>query len=460
MKTDPGLVVVSATEAFSEVWPQIAESHGLRLEVVNAPEPARDSLTVAVILACGGDEGHAVDLLHSAHRSGVTRAVVVGAETDHRLAVELMRRGAVAYYALPSDLDRLEEYVSQRAAALREAQAGEGISGTAERSSYDFSSMIGEDPSLKAALDIAARVIGGGRATVLITGETGTGKELLARAIHVNGPRAKEPFVPVNCSAIPSNLLESELFGHEKGAFTDARAAKPGLFEVADGGSLFLDEVATLPLELQAKLLRALEAREIRRVGGVRDIAVDVRIIAAANVDLARRVEQGDFRDDLFYRLAVIPIELPPLRSRGRDAVLLARHFLTEIAKSYGMEAPVLGPAAVAAIERHAWPGNVRELRNAIERALLLSGGTAIEPEHLALSAARRSPRAAAVQPGAELDLGFPATLDSLEKRAAVAMVELCRGNKSDAARRLGITRSRLYRILERAAGDDVADSA
>ncbi len=440
------LVVIKTSEAFSDFWAGIAERLSLTLELNEAPQPVRGSRTAAVILACGGNESHAVDLLHAAHRSGLTEPIVVGAEPDHRIAVELMRRGAAAYYVLPVDADRLEADLARRIAQLKEEKPGDAL-----RDSYDFSAMVGEDASLKAALEMASRVIPRGRATVLVTGETGTGKELLARAIHFNGPRSKEPFVAVNCAAIPPNLLESELFGHEKGAFTDARAAKPGLFEVADGGTLFLDEVAVLPLELQSKMLRVLETREVRRVGGVRDTLVDVRILAAANVDLAARVAAGAFRDDLYYRLAVIPIELPPLRARGRDVVLLARHFLAELAESYGIESPTLSRAALTALERHTWPGNVRELRNAIERGLLLSDGAPVDPDHLALSAVSARPQSGAEPGSPESGLRFPATIDELEMEAALAMLELCAGNKSQAARRLGITRSRLYRLLERA---------
>ena len=290
-------------------------------------------------------------------------------------------------------------------------------------------------------------MIPGGRATVMITGETGTGKELLAQAIHYNGPRSRQPFVPVNCSAIPANLLESELFGHEKGAFTDARAAKPGLFEVADGGTLFLDEVATLPLELQGKLLRVLETMEVRRVGGVRDTKVDVRILAAANVDLAEEVRERRFREDLFYRLAVVTIRLPALRERGDDPVLLARHFLVQLGEQYGLEGVELAAEGVAAIRRHQWPGNVRELRNAVERALLLGGGRPVGPDELSLHESPAGPAA----PGHETDgpLPFPATLGEIEKAAARAAVERCDGNKSEAARLLGTTRTRLYRLLK-----------
>ena len=446
----PVLTVVRGSEAFSELWPELAERHDLELRLADAPEPVRESRSAAVVLHCAGRETEALELLHEAHRAGIGEPLVVGAEADHRLAVELMRRGAAGYYALPPDAERLEQDLVDRADRLGSADRS---SEPARTDGFAFEDIVGEDPSLREALDRAASVIPRGSATVLIEGETGTGKELLAHAVHDQGPRAREPFVPVNCSAIPSNLLESELFGHETGAFTDARAAKPGLFQVADGGTLFLDEVATLPLELQAKLLRVLESGEIRRVGGVQATRVDVRVVAAANADLRRRVAEGEFREDLYYRLAVFPIHLPPLRERGRDVLRLARHFLVELADEYEMSPPELTDGAVRALERHRWPGNVRELRNAVERALLLCRGAAIREEHLALEEAAVD---GGRPGGGEADgLPFPTTLEELEVAATRRMIQLCEGNKSEAARRLGIPRSRLYRILDREEGQE-----
>jgi len=448
MGTRSRIAVIGTAEAFTDAWEPLAERLGLELERLEDPQPVRDA--AAVILSCGGEEERAIDLLHAAHRAGIDGPLVVGAAEDHRLAVELMRRGAGGYYALPADIGRLEADLARALSADEVGPAGAELE-KFQRRTYDFGSILGEDDSLKATLERTARVIPGGRATVLITGETGTGKELLAQAIHYNGPRAGQPFVPVNCSAIPPNLLESELFGHEKGAFTDARSAKPGLFEVADGGTLFLDELATLPLELQAKLLRVLETMEVRRVGGICDKRVDVRIMAAVNVDLAAEVREKRFREDLYYRIAVVTIRLPALRERGEDTVLLARHFLERLAEDYGFEGAELSAEAVAAIRRHAWPGNVRELRNAVERALLLSDGQSIGPDHLAL---HESP-AAAVAPVASGSgdesgaLPFPATLEAIERAAARAAVERCAGNKSEAARLLGTTRTRLYRLLK-----------
>ena len=450
MQKRASLVVFGTAEAFRDAWPALAD--GLDLELVRLDEPEALRGAAAVILSCGGEEERAIDLLHASNRAGIDGPLVVGAAEDHRLAVELMRRGAGGYYAFPADVERLEKDLS-RGARSAGSQAAAELEDF-QRRAHDFSAILGEDQSLKSTLDRAARVIPGGRATVLITGETGTGKELLAQAIHYNGPRSSAPFVPVNCSAIPPNLLESELFGHEKGAFTNAHAAKPGLFEVADGGTLFLDEVATLPLELQGKLLRVLETMEVRRVGGVRDSHVDVRMLAAANVDLAAEVREGRFREDLYYRLAVITIRLPALRERGDDTVLLARHFLASLSEQYGLEGATLSAEAVAAIRRHTWPGNVRELRNAVERALLLSAGSMIGPEDLAL---HESPAVLletndGVGSGPRTSAGalpFPATLGEIERAAAHAAVKRCDGNKSEAARLLGTTRTRLYRLLK-----------
>jgi two-component system response regulator HydG len=277
--------------------------------------------------------------------------------------------------------------------------------------------------------------------TVLIGGETGTGKELLARALHYDSPRAAAPFVEINCAAIPANLLESELFGHEKGAFTGAAVAKPGLMELAHGGTVFLDEIGHLPLELQPKLLRALEGREIRRVGGQQSRKVDIRLIAATHVDLSAAVARGEFREDLFFRLNVVALVLPPLRERGEDAVLLADAFARRLAAQYGLPVPALATEVRAAIRAHPWPGNVRELRNAMERALVLSAPGTIELEEL--------PSRRTAEPPKNGLLPFPATIRQITQAATQAMLEMVNGNKSEAARRLGISRPRLQRILD-----------
>jgi transcriptional regulator with PAS, ATPase and Fis domain len=310
------------------------------------------------------------------------------------------------------------------------------------RAEYDFSQIVGRSQPLRAALERASRIIPHPGASVLLTGETGTGKELFARAIHFNGPRRLGAFVEINCGAIPSNLLESELFGYERGAFTDARTAKPGLLEAADGGTLFLDEIGQTPLSLQGKLLKAIEEKRVRRLGSLRDRDLDLRLIAATHVDLAAAVRAGDFREDLYYRLTVIPIELPPLRERGDDILLLARHFLRTLADRYGMPEPRLEEGLARTLLQHSWPGNVRELRNTLERALLLGNGR-LDPTDLFVGPLR-SVRSIERGP-----IPFPATMDDIERHAARLMVDRFEGNKSAAAAALRISRSRLYRLLD-----------
>lgn len=436
------LTILETSDAFSAEWERLAARLKVELFCTDEPANAVARPGFALLVACGGTEDRALDFLNQLNRLGADAPLFVGANPDHRLAVEVMKRGAGGYFALPADIQRLETDLRSRFERIS-AKAVDQPS-----TSYDFSAIVGEHPSLKEALRLTALVIPSSSATVLITGETGTGKELFARAIHDNGPRVGNPFVAVNCSAVPASLLESEFFGHEKGAFTDARATKPGLFEIGDGGTIFLDEISAMPFELQGKLLRFLETHELRRVGGVNERTVDVRVLAAANLDLPALVRDGGFREDLYYRLAVVRIELSPLRERGSDAVLLARHFLASISESYGGTSAHLTDAAIRAISDHTWPGNVRELRNAIERGILLSGAGAIGPEHLAIeSGGTREPARETV--GSPLP--FPASMEELERAAARATLDRCNGNKSEAARLLGITRARLYRILERA---------
>mgnify|MGYP000057403950 CR=1 FL=1 len=327
-----------------------------------------------------------------------------------------------------------------------EARAGSDFAAR-EGTKYAFDGILGSSVALRGALALASRVIPHANVTVLLTGETGTGKELFARAIHYNGPRKSQPFVEINCTAIPGALLESELFGHEAGAFTDARTAKPGLFELADGGTLFLDEIGHLPLELQAKLLRVLEERTLRRVGGTRNIAFDVRIIAATHVDLQRAVDRSEFREDLWYRLNVMSIELPPLRDRLDDVVELAECFVARFAREYGIEPPpTLSAGAMRVLTARARPGNVREVRNVIERALLVSDGQRVEKADLS-GGGLAPPSLRSAPAGGELD--WPSPLGRLVRSAGLAMIERCGGNKSEAARRLGISRQRLQRLVD-----------
>ena len=437
------LVVLHLSDSFNEYWPLLARELGVPLAVTDPAAGTVPADALAVIVAAGGAETEAGPLLARIGLPASSPVVVAGASTSHRIAAHVVAAGAADYFALPEDRDALR---STLAAALERSRAARDRAAlaTLEAQAHAFREIVGDSPALHTALTRAARVLPHADATVLVTGETGTGKELLARALHYGGPRAAAPFVELNCAALPSALLESELFGHERGAFTDAKAAKPGLFEVAAGGTLFLDEIDSLALELQSKLLRALEQKAVRRLGATTSRSLDVRIVAATNTRLDRAVAEGRFREDLYYRLNVVTLELPPLRARGDDVLRLVQHFLGKFCKQYSLPEPTLTADTRRALLAHSWPGNVRELRNVVERTLLLSAAGRFELEPLE--------RATPQQPGAG-ELPFPASLAEVQRAAAHAMLELTAGNRSEAARRLGVSRSRLLRLL-RGAGD------
>ena len=315
---------------------------------------------------------------------------------------------------------------------------------------YGFDRIVGRAPSLKEALALAAKVAPT-ETTVLLTGESGTGKELVARAIHVASARADGPFVTVNCAALPETLLESELFGHERGAFTGADRQKPGRFELAAGGTLFLDEVGELPLSVQVKLLRVLQNREFERVGGTTTLRADVRLIAATNRDLERAVEVGTFREDLYYRLNVFRVHLPPLRERGEDVLLLAEHFVRTLGGRMGKGEVGLSRDAREALLAHPWPGNIRELQNAVERALIMSDGGLITAAQLGVFP-RLERAAASGQRGSAVPSPITAEspLSEVEKRLILDALSKVKGNKSKAVKLLGITRSQLYTRMKR----------
>ncbi len=440
------VVMVRLSDSFhTTLGDLVAELGGSVVEWMPSAETSPPGNALAMLVLAGGAEAEAIDLLGSLP-PGEEPRFVVGAAADHRLAASLVQRGARDYFALPEDLGLLRRMLDREIRQVRGKQQADRFAAD-ERKASGFGAIVGDSPALRRSLEQAARVAAHKDVTVLIGGETGTGKELLARAVHYNSPRASAPFVDINCAAIPANLIESELFGHEKGAFTGAIAAKPGLFEMAHGGTLFLDEVGHLPLELQAKLLRALESREIRRVGGQALKRIDVRVIAATHVDLGDAVGRGEFREDLFYRLNVVALTLPPLRDRDGDIELLAGTFVSRLASANGMPVPPLTPEVRSALRAHNWPGNVRELRNAIERALVLSPPGTLRLEELRLSRDINRPAGDQVLP-------FPAELGVIIRASVRLMLERCGGNKSEAARRLGISRPRLQRILENGADE------
>ena len=436
------VVAICLSDSFRTTLSEMAAQLGAGLMEWSpkGDEPAPGNGAPLIILA-GGAESEALDIL-SALPPGTAPRLMVGGLPDHRIAAAAIQRGASDYFALPEDLDLFRRSLERE---IREARGKTSAQQFAEeeRKASGFGAIIGRSSVLRTMLDQAAKVAAHRDVTVLVGGETGTGKELLARAIHYHSPRAAAPFVEINCAAIPANLLESELFGHEKGSFTGAVAAKPGLFEMAHGGTLFLDEVGHLPYELQAKLLRALESREIRRVGGQVTKRIDVRVIGATHLNLGAAVARGEFREDLYYRLNVVALTLPPLRNREEDIELLAETFVTRLATTNGLTVPPLSPEVRAALRGHAWPGNVRELRNAIERGLVLSPPGTLRVEELGLN------RGMIAEQNREDGLPFPADLPTIIRASVVLMLKRCGGNKSEAARRLGISRPRLQRLLE-----------
>ncbi|MHB1291725.1 MAG: sigma-54-dependent transcriptional regulator [Sulfuricella sp.] len=345
-------------------------------------------------------------------------------------AVEAMRAGACTYLTKPFEPDSLLAEVARYMLSAQPANGAE---------------MVAEDPRMVELLGLARKVAGTG-ATILVTGESGCGKEVMARFIHRHSPRADKPFVAINCAAIPENLLESTLFGYEKGAFTGAAQSHAGKFEQAQGGTLLLDEVSEMPMPLQAKLLRVLQEREVERVGGHKAIPLDIRIIATSNRDMAEVVARGNFREDLYYRLNVFPLELPPLRERPLDIVPLARHLLGRLGGALGRPGIGLSSAAAEQLTRYAWPGNIRELENVIQRAMILSPGDMLETEYLLLP----KPELVVPQPGKAVTAGRALDMKTLERTHILETLASVGGSRRRAAEKLDMAERTLRYKLQR----------
>ncbi len=371
--------------------------------------------------------------------------VLMTAYASVEMAVEALKKGAYDYLIKPLDFDKLRLTLERALEHIRLKKENQHLKQQLASGSL-VPEIIGNSPAMNRLMETVTQVATS-EATVMITGESGTGKELVAAAIHHNSPRSAGPFVKVNCAAITETLLESELFGHEKGAFTGADRRKEGRFVQADGGSLFLDEIGEMPIAMQVKLLRVLQERELTRVGGETVIPVDVRLIVATNQDLPRMINDGSFREDLFYRLNVVELKTPPLRQRREDIPLLAAHFLSHFAQKNHKSVDQFTPRAMDVLIRHAWPGNVRELMNTIERAVVLARSTCLDEEDFASLAATRFDDATGVSMG-----GTPVDvpLGIIEKEAIVNTLASAGGNKSEAARRLGITRKTLREKLKK----------
>ncbi len=380
-----------------------------------------------------------LDLLAELGERGVRAPVIVLTATNTvSAAVEAMKRGAADFVTKPFELDALRIKVRNLLAqGALEAEVERLRDEVEER--QQLCGMVGRSEAMRGIFRTVER-IAKAEATVLVTGESGTGKELVARAIHDLSPRAQGPFVAVNCGAIPSELIESELFGHEKGAFTGATERRAGRFEAADGGTLFLDEIGELDAAVQVKLLRALQERTFERVGSSRSMSVDVRIVTATNRDLAQEVANGNFREDLYYRVAVVPVELPPLRERREDIRLLAQTFL-ERAHAAGGAEKKLTPAALGSLEGYGWPGNVRELENAIEHGLALCDGDTIDRADLPISIGRSGQAEALREQWRQGERSFEETVTRFETDILREALESRAWNQTQTAAALGITR-------------------
>ena len=377
-----------------------------------------------------------------------TMVILMTAYGTVKTAVKAMKLGAEDYLAKPIDIDELELVLAR---AIERKQLREETDNLRERvqHKYRFENLVGESPEILAALK-TIRQVAPSTASILLLGESGTGKELFAQAIHQNSPRRSRRFVKVACAALPETLLESELFGHERGAFTGALHARAGRFEIADGGTLFLDEIGDLTPTIQVKLLRFLQERQFERVGGNKTLSVDVRVVAATHQNLEKKLEDGSFREDLYYRLNVIEIEIPPLRTRGNDVAILAHHFLRRFAEANHKELKGISAEALQLLVRHDWPGNVRELENAIERAVVLTTTATLLPEHFPTLLARQVPleQVKGGSPGSPPIPG--ASLAQIERSAILGTLEAVGGSTSKAAQMLKISPRKIqYKLRE-----------
>ena len=369
--------------------------------------------------------------------------IMMTAYGEVETAVEAIKSGAYDFLLKPFQLEKMKISIKNALESSRLKSELDGIR-KKERDTYNFRNFIGKSHLMNEVFRKVTKIGESRASTILIQGESGTGKELVARAIHESSKGVDQPFMEINCAALPENLLESELFGHEKGAFTDAKFKKKGLFELAEGGTIFLDEIGEMGITLQSRLLRVLENKTFRRVGGVNDLKVSTRIIAATNRDLLKAIQEGNFRSDLYYRLQVIPIYLPPLRDRKEDIPLLANHFIDFFNREFKKKIKKTSPDVEARLQAYSWPGNVRELRNVIERAILLEAEDELLPEHIPVETDADEADNRGADSGGDKRGVYPMSIRDMEKLLICRTLDETDGNKSKAARILGISRQTL----------------
>ena len=452
---DPGLagavLIIDDEAAIRESLQTLLELEGFAVETAETGEAGLQRIgehpfdLILLDLTLPGRNGMEVLAEIRAHETGLPVIMITAFGTVEN-AVRAMQSGAVNFVQKPWDNEKLLADV-RAAVGWRRAEEENVQLKRALKQRYNFENIVGKSEPMLKIFDLVAQVANS-RSTVLLQGESGTGKEIIAKALHLNSPRHDRPFVPVNTGSMPTDLLESTLFGHVKGAFTSAIASKKGLFEIADRGTLFLDEIATMSLETQAKILRVLQDRRFMHLGGVQEIQVDVRIIAATNIDLRHLVREGRFREDLFYRLNVITIDLPPLRQRREDIPLLVQFFLKKYAEENDRPVRRITPEALRPLLSYSWPGNVRELENVIERAVVLSSGPEITIDLLPDNILGR---------GSMLTLHDPPTdaslfeiVEDVEKRIISDMLEKCNWNQTEAAERFKVPLSTLNQKIRR----------
>jgi DNA-binding NtrC family response regulator len=443
------ILVVEDEDKLRRVIQLELESAGYEVDGVPSAEQALPLASLANLIVTDlrlpGMDG--LQLIKQLHARGLpAAAIVITAHGSVDLAVEAMKLGATDFLQKPFSLDHLTTVV-QKAMAVQSLRDENRRMREELDERYQFDNIVGRSAAMREIFHTVERVAPT-RATVLLAGESGVGKDMIARAIHHHSPRKNHAFVKINCTAIPENLMESELFGYEKGAFTGANATKPGKFEQADQGTVFLDEIGDVPGNIQVKLLRILQERQFERLGSNTTRNVDVRVVAATNVDLREALEQGRFREDLYYRLNVVPINIPALRERKGDIPFLAIHFVKKLSKELGSSAKEIAPGAIDRLLEHSWPGNVRELENTIERSLVLAAGETLEASDIRIEAPRGSTASAHSQQVPLLPEGE--TLEHWEQMMIREALRRANGNKSQAARSLGLTRNALrYRLSQ-----------
>jgi len=446
MASNQRILVVDDEELVRWTFNQALSEEGYQIDLAETGEIALDHYRkrkydlVILDIKLPGIDGTVV-LTKILEMDPEAQVIMVTAHGGVESAVECMKIGAFHYLQKPFDIDEVKHLVRKALEiALLRVRIDDNVA--AQKELFSFVGIIGESDAMRKVFEVGLKVAERPTSTLLILGESGTGKGLLAKAIHYSSPMSTQPFVELNCAAIPETLLESELFGYEPGAFTDAKKRKIGLVEKADGGTLFLDEIGDMSLPLQAKLLKVIEEKTFNRLGGEDSISVDVRFMAASNKDLDKMVEESTFREDLLFRLNVISIVLPPLRERGDDVILLARHFISIMNQNMGRQIESISHDAAMALRKYHWPGNIRELRNIIERVMILEEGTIIELENLPANIQGNI----SSTPGHE----GPITLDELEKDYILRMLDSNDGNISQTAKTLGISRHTIMRKLER----------